>query len=81
LVTLIPIAIYLLLGEPLTLLKIAGAIEAAHIPVVAGLVLYLNRSALEKELQPSLVSFISTALAGLFFAVFAVIYFLQLNKN
>jgi Mn2+/Fe2+ NRAMP family transporter len=81
LVTLIPIAIYLLLGEPLALLKIAGAIEAAHIPVVAGLVLYLNRSTLEKELQPSLASFILTALAGLFFAVFAVIYFLQLSEG
>jgi hypothetical protein len=34
---------YLSVGEPVALLKIAGAIEAAHIPVVALLTFRLNR--------------------------------------
>jgi hypothetical protein len=46
LVTLLPIVLYLIFGEPVSLLKIAGAIEAAHIPVVAGLMLYLNQRTL-----------------------------------
>lgn len=44
--TVIPIALYLVQGEPVALLKLAGAIEAAHIPVVAGLTLHLNRRVL-----------------------------------
>lgn len=78
LVTILPIALYLWMGEPVQLLKIAGAIEAAHIPVLAILILFLNHKKLPPELRPSLVTTIFTALAGLFFAVFAVIYLLQL---
>ncbi|MDQ3041504.1 MAG: Nramp family divalent metal transporter [Acidobacteriota bacterium] len=78
LVTLIPIALYLIFGEPITLLKIAGAIEAAHIPVVTGLMLYLNHRTLPADLRPSWFAFAVTALAGLFFAAFAVIYLVSL---
>ena len=79
LVTILPIIIYVLIGNPLQLLKIAGAIEAAHIPVVTGLVLYLNFKTLPKELQPSRVVFFITATAGLFFAAFAIFYLLELT--
>jgi Mn2+/Fe2+ NRAMP family transporter len=79
LVTILPIILYLLMGEPVRLLKIAGAIEAAHIPFVVVLVLYLNSKQLPKELKPSLVTFIFTAIAGLFFAAFAVMYILQMS--
>lgn len=78
LVTIMPIILYLLIGNPVQLLKLAGAIEAAHIPIVTGLVLYLNKRELPKELQPSKIVFGVTALAGLFFAAFAVVYLLQL---
>jgi Mn2+/Fe2+ NRAMP family transporter len=77
-VTLLPIALYLWIGEPVQLLKIAGVIEAAHIPVLAALILFLNHKKLPPELRPSLFTTILTAIAGLFFAVFAVIYLLQL---
>jgi Mn2+/Fe2+ NRAMP family transporter len=50
--TVLPIVLYLTTGEPVGLLKAAGAIEAAHIPVVTALVLYLNRSWLPPELRP-----------------------------
>jgi hypothetical protein len=78
LVTALPIALYLTTGEPVALLKLAGAIEAAHIPVVAGLTLYLNRRDLPPDLRPSWLTAGATLLAALFFAAFAVLYVVQL---
>jgi Mn2+/Fe2+ NRAMP family transporter len=74
LVTALPIALYLSVGEPVRLLKMAGAIEAAHIPVVAVLTLHLNRVRLPKTLRPGWSSVVVTATAALFFAAFAVYY-------
>jgi len=79
LVTILPIILYLVIGNPVQLLKLAGAIEAAHIPVVTGLVLYLNKKSLPKELQPSKIVFSITALAGLFFSALAIVYLLQVT--
>jgi len=76
--TVIPATTYLLVGNPVQLLQLAGGIEAIHIPLVTGLVLYLNRKALPTPLQASDISFWGTVLAGLFFGGFAVIYLLQL---
>ncbi|MFB2771186.1 Nramp family divalent metal transporter [Pelatocladus sp. BLCC-F211] len=45
----LPIAIYLFVGEPVALLQTAGGIEAAHIPIVTGLTLYLNHRMLPKQ--------------------------------
>jgi Mn2+/Fe2+ NRAMP family transporter len=78
LVTALPILLYLIAGEPVGLLKVAGAIEAAHIPVVTGLILYLNHRILPAGLKPSWPVFLATAVSGLFFAAFAAIYVLQL---
>lgn len=78
LLAVLPIAIYLFFGKPVGLLQTAGAIEAAHIPIVTGLTLYLNYRMLPKELSPSKFTFGATAVAGIFFAVFAVIYLYQL---
>jgi hypothetical protein len=74
LLTALPVALYLVVGEPVTLLKAAGVIEAAHIPVVAGIVLYMNRSRLPDGLRPSLPVTVATAAAGAFFAIFALLY-------
>jgi Mn2+/Fe2+ NRAMP family transporter len=81
LVTVLPIVLYLLMGEPVGLLKIAGAIEACHIPTLVVLVLYLNYKDLPEELKPSIFTVTMTALAGLFFAVFAVIYIMQISSS
>jgi Mn2+/Fe2+ NRAMP family transporter len=78
LVTIAPIGVYLLVGEPVRLLKIAGAIEVFDIPVLVVLILYLNHKRLPQRLRPSKIVFGMTALAGAFFAGFAVIYILQL---
>jgi Mn2+/Fe2+ NRAMP family transporter len=77
LLVLLPVAVYFWRGQPVGLLKLAGAIEAAHIPVVTGLVLYLNRKRLPEALRPSKLALGATALAGVFFAVFACVYFAQ----
>lgn len=74
----LPIAVYLFFGEPVGLLQTAGAIKAAHIPIVTGLTLYLNHRMLSDKLRPSGFTFWGTVIAGLFFAVFAIIYLLQL---
>ncbi|WP_017314149.1 Nramp family divalent metal transporter [Mastigocladopsis repens] len=78
LLAILPIAVYLFFGQPVGLLQTAGAIEAAHIPIVTGLTLYLNYRMLPKELSPSKFTFGATAIAGIFFAGFAIIYLLQL---
>lgn len=74
LLTLAPLALYLVIGRPVRLLQIAGAIEAAHLPVLAGLTLYLNRRELPMDLRPSRLAFWGTVLAGAFFAGFALLY-------
>jgi hypothetical protein len=78
LVTILPIALYLAVGEPVGLLRLAGAIEAAQIPLVAGLTLTLNRRMLPPDLRPSPPVAITTGVAGLFFAAFAGIYVWEL---
>ncbi|MGB3263554.1 MAG: Nramp family divalent metal transporter [Microcoleus sp.] len=79
LLAVLPIAIYLIFGEPVALLQIAGGIEAAHIPIVTGLTLYVNHRMLPDELRPSKLIWGGTVTAGIFFAGFAVIYLLQLT--
>ena len=74
LVSILPVILFVIFGEPVRLLKVAGAIEAIHIPIVTGLILYLNRRTLPEELQPTLYAFCLTAIAGLFFIAFALIY-------
>lgn len=74
----LPIGLYLLVGEPLGLLQLAGAIEAAHIPILAGLTLYVGRRELPSDLGPSSLTFIMTALAAGFFAMFAALFVTQI---
>jgi hypothetical protein len=70
--------IYLIFCQPVSLLQIAGGIEAAHIPIVTGLTLYVNHRMLPKELRPSKFIWGGTVIAGIFLACFAAIYLLQL---
>lgn len=72
----VPIALLAVHPEPLAYLKIAGAIEAAQIPLVAGSVLWWNRRNLPPELRPKLFASIGGSAAVLFFSAFAVAYFL-----
>ena len=81
LVTVMPIAIYSVMGEPVPLLKVAGAIEAAHIPVVTALTLYLNRTVLPPTIRPSWLVTAIAAVAGAFFTGFALFYVVQLVQG
>jgi Mn2+/Fe2+ NRAMP family transporter len=78
--TLLPMALYVAVGKPVTLLKLAGLVEGAHIPVLTALTLAVNRRTLPGELQPSIPVFGMTSLAGLVFAALAVGYFLDLGE-
>jgi len=79
LLTVIPILAFVIAGDPVALLKLAGIIEAAHIPVVTAAILYLNKKKLRKELQPSNVVFSLTLLSGISFAIFAILYIVQIS--
>lgn len=72
LTTLLPAVVYLAVGSPVALLMLAGAIEAAHLPFLAALVLLLNRK-LPEGLRPSRATQVLAAAAALFFAAFAVV--------
>lgn len=76
--TILPIVLFAIVGEPVALLKIAGAVEAAHIPIVAILTVYLNRTRLPRELRPSIVATSAAVVAACFFAAFAVYYVVTL---
>ena len=76
--TIVPIILYWFVGEPVGLLQVAGIIEAVHIPIIAWLTLYINHRLLPRDLRPSKFMLVVTAIAGLFYAVFAAIYLLQL---
>jgi Mn2+/Fe2+ NRAMP family transporter len=70
----LPALLFLAVGEPVTLLQIAGMIEAAHIPIVAAFALLLNRRALPPDLGPSSASLGLALVAIVFFAGFAIFY-------
>ena len=76
-VTVLPLLIFFFYGDPVALLMVSGGIEAAHIPVVTGLVLYLNRRQLPAPLRPSAFAFALTSAAGVFFAAFAIFFLVQ----
>lgn len=74
----VPLAVYIIVGEPVGLLQVAGIIEAIHIPIIAGLTLYLNATKLPRELRPSVFSIVINVVACLFFIGFASLYLWQL---
>ena len=70
----IPIALFFIIPEPMTLLQLAGIVEAIHIPFVALSVMYLNLRTLPAELRPSGTVTALTFIAALFFVFFAGFY-------
>ncbi|MFY1636234.1 Nramp family divalent metal transporter [Solwaraspora sp. WMMB335] len=73
----LPFAVFLISGDPVTLLTLAGSIEAVHIPLVAALVLWLNRRTVPPALRagPIATALVVTAVA--FFTGFAGYYLWQ----
>lgn len=58
--------------EPLTLVIISAVLNAFTMFVYSGLILSLNRSALDKQLKPSTIRVVMVGLAFLFYGVFSV---------
>jgi Mn2+/Fe2+ NRAMP family transporter len=76
----VPLGVFLLVGEPVGLLQVAGVIEAIHIPIIAALTLYMNAKTLPRELRPSTIAILVNIVACLFFIGFAILYLLNLGK-
>ena len=74
----VPALLYVVRGEPVVLLQLAGIVEAVHIPFVAAMTLWINKRLLPERLRPGWFSTSGTVLAGLFYAGFAAVYFYTL---
>jgi Mn2+/Fe2+ NRAMP family transporter len=75
---LLPMGVYVIAGEPVGLLQMAGIIEVIHIPVIAGLTLWINIRQLHKHLRPSKLAIVLNVTACLFFVVFAGLFLWQM---
>lgn len=73
----LPFAVFVIFGDPVALLTLAGSIEAVHIPLVAALVLWLNRRTLPSALRAGWAATTLVVIAIVFFAGFAAYYVWQ----
>ncbi|WBB98039.1 MULTISPECIES: Nramp family divalent metal transporter [unclassified Solwaraspora] len=73
----LPYAVFLIFGNPVALLTLAGSIEAVHIPLVAGLVLWLNRRTMPRALRAGWAATALVVAAVVFFTWFALYYLWQ----
>ncbi|WBB55964.1 Nramp family divalent metal transporter [Verrucosispora sp. WMMD573] len=73
----LPFTVFLIFGDPVGLLTVAGSIEALHIPLVAALVLWLNRRTLPAALRAGRVATGLVVIAIVFFTSFAMYYLWQ----
>ncbi|ROO50762.1 Mn2+/Fe2+ NRAMP family transporter [Micromonospora sp. Llam0] len=73
----LPYAVFLVFGNPVALLTLAGSIEAVHIPLVAGLVLWLNRRTMPRALRAGRAATALVVAAVVFFTWFALYYLWQ----
>ncbi|WP_089007789.1 hypothetical protein [Micromonospora viridifaciens] len=67
----LPFVVFLVFGDPVALLTLAGSIEAVQIPLVAALVLWLNRRAVPPQLRAGRVAAALAVAAVVFFTAFA----------
>ncbi|MCM4078896.1 Nramp family divalent metal transporter [Paractinoplanes hotanensis] len=73
----LPFTVFLIFGDPVALLTVAGSIEAVHIPLVAGLTLWLNRRSLPAALRAGRIATTIVTAAIVFFTGFALFYLWQ----
>lgn len=76
--TALPVAVFIMLRDPVGILSIGGIISAAHLPVVITLTLYLNSRRLPAEFGPGPLWTAATVAAILFYAFFSGFYFYRL---
>lgn len=73
----LPFTVFVIFGDPVALLTLAGSIEAVHIPLVAALTLWLNRRTIPKALRAGRVATGLVVAAVIFFSGFAGYYLWQ----
>ena len=69
----IPVAIVLLVEDPVAIMSASGTIGALHTPFIVFLILLVNRLHLPDELRPGALASALLATAGIFYALFAVL--------
>jgi hypothetical protein len=74
----LPLALFLVVRDPVEILTIGGIVAAVHTPVVVFLTIYLNHKRLPKEFRPGAFITGSMIFSGLFYGAFAVYYFTTL---
>lgn len=74
--TLLPLATFALVRDPVDLLSVAGSIGAAHLPIVVIILLILNRRRLPIVLRPGRLLTALLLLAALFFTLVSVMTFI-----
>ncbi|MFB3819327.1 MAG: hypothetical protein ACE147_16825 [Candidatus Methylomirabilales bacterium] len=77
LATAAPIVLFLMVGQPVRLLQLAGGIEAAQIPLVAVLTLLTNHRLLPRDFHPPAWVMAGASVAALFFAFAAGVYLVR----
>jgi Mn2+/Fe2+ NRAMP family transporter len=75
---LVPLLILLFFKDPVQVMSASGIIAAAHTPFIVVTALVVNRTRLPKQLRPNLFYTASMSVAGIFYAIFAVLYVAQL---
>lgn len=73
--TLAPIAVFLLARDPVRILSVGGVLAAVHMPVIVFLTMYVNRTRLPPAFRPGRMAIAGMLLAGGFYAAVAVIFF------
>ncbi|MDH7943362.1 Nramp family divalent metal transporter [Pseudohongiella sp. SYSU M77423] len=75
---LVPLLILAFFRDPVQVMSASGIIAAAHTPFIVVTALIVNRTRLPKQLRPNLFYTASMSAAGIFYAIFAVLYIVQL---
>lgn len=72
-----PAIILLVFKDPVQVMSVSGIIAALHTPFIVMISLWVNRRLLPKDLRPGLFSSSAMILSGMFYMVFAVLYFVN----
>nr|WP_283251023.1 Nramp family divalent metal transporter [Rhabdothermincola salaria] len=70
---LLPLAVYLVVQDPVTIMSMSGVVAAVHTPFIVGLILLVNWRHLPPVVRPGLLATGALALAGCFYLALSVL--------
>jgi Mn2+/Fe2+ NRAMP family transporter len=73
---LLPAAVIVVVGNPVTIMAASGVVAAVHTPFIVVLILLVNSRSLPRSLRPGRASIAGLVAAGLFYGTFAVTRFI-----